>query len=91
MYTIGKLYRWVGQVGTFAYLNGTECTVIGAPFKFTDVTTGREATAQHTDSRSPEPCRIGVAAEAGDLAPVDRDGGERSVFEMFRAPDLEPA
>lgn len=91
MYTVGKLYRWVGQRGRFAWLNGSECTVTGPMEMHSHSTKGIAVPMWPTDTPSRDPGFSCVGAEAGDLVPVDPPSGERSVLELFRAPELEPA
>lgn len=69
MYEIGKRYRWHREVGEWAHLNGTECTVIGEP-KLMQHDGGWPVWAQATDTPVP---LFGQAyfAFRGDLLPVE--------------------
>jgi hypothetical protein len=71
MYTIGKRYRWWREVGETAYLNGSECTVIG-PATLRQHPAGFPIWAQETDAH----CHVAnsaVCAFRGDLLPVAPD------------------
>ncbi len=88
-YEIGKVYIWQNQVGEMAHLNGTECTVTDGVSMHWCLISRRWIAGQCTDS----PCERGrtYVAEAGDLRPKDPPTGERSILDLFKLPELEPA
>jgi hypothetical protein len=75
-YEVGRVYVWQNQVGEFAHLNGTECTVT-APGVVID-----GVMQWATDAPAPNPCYV-VVAYMGDLRPRDTPSGERSIMELF--------
>lgn len=80
MYEIGKVYIWQNQVGELAYINETECTVLGPPLEFL-MNDGRLLIGQITDTE----CTVngGIFAERGDLRPKNPPPGEQLINEMF--------
>lgn len=91
MYEIGRIYVWVGQVGRGAYLNGTECTVLGPPQRYWNEDRRMYMVGQLTDSPPPPGTDWTCIAERGDLRPRNTPPGERSVMELFRVATPEVA
>lgn len=87
-YKLGQTYIWQNQVGKMAYLNGTECTVLEPPKVHWCGIKRRDVSGQLVDT----PADVGYFfAEPGDLRPKDPPKGERTVFDLFKQPVLEPA
>lgn len=82
MYEIGRVYIWQNQVGEFAPLNGTECTIMSPGRWQTDIN-GRHYFGWDTDAPDPHGKDYIIAAEAGDLRPRGTPSGERKVMQMF--------
>lgn len=87
MYKIGTVYIWQHQVGMYAFLNGTETTVLEGPDHFINTVTGLSTLGWITDSEVPEAMkRIGhdiMIAYPGDLRLKEPPNGERSILELF--------
>lgn len=91
LYEVGQVYIWQNQTGELAYLNGTECTVLGDMCEW-----GGENLpgfwGQETDSLSSDDMGVfSWIAEAGDLRPKGTPSGESSITDLFKLPELEPA
>jgi len=94
MYEIGKLYRWRNQIGSAAYLNNTETTVVAGPLMTKHPVTGHFVSVWITDT-------LGVAdngheaplgALPGALYVPDDQKGEKLILAMFtKTPELMPA
>ena len=95
MYEIGKIYRWRNQVGSAAYLNNTETTVVAGPLMTKHPITGHLISVWITDT-------LGVSADGKHEAPMgalagalyipDDQSGEKSILAMFtKTPELIPA
>lgn len=96
MYKQGVLYIWQNQKGEYAYLNGTETTVLSGPNKPIGV---GMPTWRETDSLmqgKPDLHKWYLVAFPGDLREKNTPNGERKIMEMFtktitKTPVLEPA
>jgi len=84
MYEVGKVYIWQNMRKTLASLNGTECTVIGAPKQYKDPD-GTLFIGQATDAVHPLVERLGVAATYGTLRPKNPPAGERFIMGLFHS------
>ena len=84
-YEIGVEYIWQNQVGEMAYLNGIECTVVGAPSLGFDVISQSYAVSQETDTFCPDP-QYYYFASAGDLRRKQPPTGLATVLAWFTAP-----
>lgn len=82
MYEVGKVYIWQHQVGQFAYLNGTECTVTGPRVAFWSSITNSTARGWPVDTKVFEGEQ--TYADVGDLRPRDTPSGEQRVLDQFR-------
>ncbi|WP_290872081.1 hypothetical protein [Aquabacterium sp.] len=87
IYEIGRVYIWQNQTGEMAFLNGTECTVVGHMEYFKILNRDDWEWGQETDSFDHE---SDFMAQAGDLRPKDPPPGEKSISDLFKLPQLEP-
>lgn len=94
MYEVGKIYIWQNQVGEYAYLNGTETTVLKGPDPTLRRATGKVEMCWETDSHPPSSQSIThyvMVAFVGDLRPKDPPKGEKIIMELFKQPERETA
>lgn len=87
MYEIGRVYIWQNQVGEWAYVNGSETTVLGPVEEYRGKDSGMLYKGQRVDSPMLLPWH--TYAQPGDLRPKNPPPGERKINELFRAPELE--
>lgn len=88
MYKEGVVYIWQNQVGVMACLNGVETMIDcgpNPPCKYVDKVWWGTQTSDPTFPGSL------VIAVAGDLREKYPPSGERSILELFKQPQLEPA
>lgn len=91
MYKTGVVYIWQNQVGEYSFLNGMETTVLTGPHKA--IGAGMQ-TWWETDSLLPGKPNLKqwyIVAFPGDLREKEPPSGERSILELFKQPELQPA
>lgn len=94
MYKQDVVYIWQNQVGEYAYLNGVECMLtsgINPPDIDSDKYywwTDTKHVKAPLEEQGPE---WTMMAWAGDLREKYPPSGERSILELFKQPELEPA
>lgn len=87
-YEVGKVYIWQNQVKTMAFLNGTECVILGNMDSHWCEIAGGPRWGQETDSMDPsDECYY--FAEQGDLRPKNPPPGEQSITNLFKLTEPE--
>lgn len=84
-YEIGPVYVWQNQTGNWAYLNGTECRVLGPVERFRSVLTHDIQVGQLVDTVPPGKPTWCAYVTPGDLRRRDPPpSGEQSIFDQFK-------
>ena len=91
MYKPGVVYIWQNQKGEYAFLNGSETTVLTGPHKSIGVSM---PSWWETDSLMPGKPNLNkwyIVAFPGDLREKNVPSGESSVLALFKQSELQPA
>jgi hypothetical protein len=86
-YEVGRVYIWQNQVGDWAYLNGTETTVIGPRVAYTSVKDGSKQWGWPVD-RPIHSKGWQAYALLGDLRPKNPPPGEQKIIDLFKLSEL---